>query len=243
MTGKLRWYDQLYREGSDWCSFVEQDVAYMLSIGLSHLRLKAKAAVLDVGCGAGGLLARAKKTGIQNLVGIDLSPSALQRAKSFLREAEFIAADGHHLPFQEGTFDLVTCIGTLEHFSDPRKGAEQMCQSLTNEGTCLVALPNPYFLYTLLCKALRKYRYQPIEHDFSFSNWKRCLEGARFYILQTVPANPRSDSILKAKSIPTLRRLYPLLRPLLKLYDRVRYSLPTIFSYHIVFALKKKDQR
>ncbi len=241
MTKELWWYDQLYREGGDWCSFVEEDVAYMLSTVLLHLKLKAKPALLDVGCGAAGLLAKANDMGIQDLVGIDLSPSALERAKSYIREVDFVAADGHHLPFQEKVFDVVTCIGTLEHFNNPGEGAQQMYQSLVDGGACLVALPNPYFAYSLLCKALGKYRYQPIEHDFSFSDWKRCLESAKFSVLRMVPANPRSDSILRAKSIPTLRRLYSFMWPLFRLYDKIRHSLPKLSSYHVMFVLKKAE--
>jgi SAM-dependent methyltransferase len=239
MEQGLRWFDQLYSEGGDWSSFVEEDAGYMLDLSLGSLSERGGLNILDVGCGAGGFLAKARQAGIKNVIGTDISPSALRRAKNSLRDGEFVVADGQYLPFRERTFDTVACIGTLEHFSDPRKGAKQMCRALDIGGSCLVVLPNPFFAYTLLCKALRKYRYQPIEHDMSASNWTNCLRSAGFSVLKIAPANPRSDSILGAKSIPTLARLYPILKPLLWLYDKVRHSMPKLSSYHIIFVLRR----
>lgn len=54
-----------------------------------------------------------------------------------------------------------------------------------------------------------------------------------------VPANPCSDSLLTAKSIPTMRLFYLMLRPLLIAYDKVRHSLPKFLSYHVLFVLEK----
>lgn len=241
MTQELKWYDQLYSEGGDWSSFVEEDTAYMLELALSNLKKKIEVTVLDVGCGAGGFLARARKRGIEKLVGTDISPSALLRAKANLKAAEFVVADGQYLPFIESAFDVVACVGTLEHFKDPKRGAEQMYRVLERRGTCLVVLPNPYYAYTLLCKLLRKYRYQPIEHDLTASGWKRCFKSAGFCVRKTAPANPRSDSILNAKSIPRLGQLYLAMLPLFRLYDRVRRSLPQISSYHVIFMLKREN--
>lgn len=243
MAQELKWYDRLYSERADWSSFEEEDATHILDLGLCRLNEKVGLSIVEVGCGAGGFLTEARRTGIKNFVGTDLSAGALLRAKSSLREGEFVVADGHNLPFRERAFDLVACLGTLEHFDDPRKGARQMCRMLDIGGCCLVVLPNPYFAYTLLCKLLRKYRYQPIEHDLSASNWKKCLRSAGFSVLEMAPANPRSDSILSAKSIPTLARLYPVLKPLLSLYDKVRHSMPTVFSYHIVFVLGRVGGR
>jgi ubiquinone/menaquinone biosynthesis C-methylase UbiE len=237
MERGLKWYDQLYIEGGDWSSFVEEDAAYMLHLTLWDLKQLSELKILDVGCGAGGFLAKARRTGIKHVIGTDISPSALLRAKSSLREGEFIVADGQHLPFRERIFNVVACIGTLEHFSDPKKGAKQMYRVLDRKGSCLVVLPNPFFAYMILCKILRKYRYQPIEHDMSTPNWKTYLRSAGFSVLKMAPANPRSDSILGAKSIPILARLYPRLKPLLSLYDKVRHSMPKLFSYHIIFVL------
>ena len=89
---QLKWYDVLYGEGADWGAFLEEDLARMLSF--HGLKSRTRGILLDVGCGAGGLLAKAREMGVSRVVGLDLSASALQRAKKHLRDADFIVADG-----------------------------------------------------------------------------------------------------------------------------------------------------
>jgi ubiquinone/menaquinone biosynthesis C-methylase UbiE len=239
MEQDLNWYDQLYSKRLDWSTFAGEDAIHILEVGLCDLNEKVGLSILEVGCGAGGFLTEAKRTGIENVVGTDLSSAALQRAKGSLRQGEFVVADGLHLPFRERTFEIVACLGTLEHFNDPKTGAKQMYRVLEIGGSCLVVLPNPYFAYTILCKMLRRYRYQPIEHSLTTSKWKSCLRSIGFSVLKMAVSNPRSDHLLSAKSIPTLARLHPILKPLLRLYDKVRHSMPKIFSYHIIFVLRR----
>jgi ubiquinone/menaquinone biosynthesis C-methylase UbiE len=239
MTKELTWYDRLYAESGDWSAFTEEDMAHMVRLALPSFKKERAVSVLDVGCGAGDFLATTKRRGSELLVGTDISSNALMRAKAHLGDAEFIVADGQHLPFVEGAFDLVACLGSLEHFPNSKKGAEQMRRVLNPVGTCLIVLPNPYYGYNLMCKALRKYRNQPIEHDLPPSAWKKCLESVGFCVLKTAPANPRSDSLLHAKSIPMLRHLFVTLHPVFRVYDTIRDSLPQILSYHIVFLLRK----
>jgi ubiquinone/menaquinone biosynthesis C-methylase UbiE/uncharacterized protein YbaR (Trm112 family) len=78
--------------------------------------------VLDVGTGTGGLLeAAARRGGIP--AGVDIALRWLVVARRRLDEAGvqalLVAADGAALPFPPGAFELVTCIETLEHSSNP----------------------------------------------------------------------------------------------------------------------------
>jgi ubiquinone/menaquinone biosynthesis C-methylase UbiE len=86
--------------------------------------------ILDVGSGAGQIVKHLLKYAPQDarIVGIDLSPEMLRRARQRLRSdrPEFFSADLTHLPFADNTFDCVTCGYVLEHLPDPRIGLSEL---------------------------------------------------------------------------------------------------------------------
>ena len=99
---------------------------------LSCLDLSPGKVLLDVASGAGGPALRvAAKTGC-SVVGIDVHEQAVSTARSLAiqrglsRRAEFRVVDAAQpLPFPEASFDAITCIDAINHFSDrPRVIAE-----------------------------------------------------------------------------------------------------------------------
>ena len=126
-------YSEIRREafGEDigqnsWLTADEQDRF------LSWLDLSPGKVLLDVACGAGGPALRiAAKTGC-SVVGIDVHEQAVSTACSLAiqrglsRRAEFRVVDAaQQLPFSENSFDAITCIDAVNHFSDrPRVIAE-----------------------------------------------------------------------------------------------------------------------
>ena len=126
-------YSEIRREafGEDigqnsWLTADEQDRF------LSWLDLSPGKVLLDVACGAGGPALRiAAKTGC-SVVGIDVHEQAVSTACSLAiqrglsRRAEFrIVNAAQQLPFSEASFDAITCIDAVNHFSDrPRVIAE-----------------------------------------------------------------------------------------------------------------------
>ena len=75
--------------------------------------------VLDVGCGPGFLAARCYPN-IGWYTGVDISPQAIEIAKSLFPGAHFQVVDVEHekLPFGDGQFETVVCSETLEHITD-----------------------------------------------------------------------------------------------------------------------------
>ena len=126
-------YSEIRREAfgedigqSSWLTADEQDRF------LSWLDLSPGKVLLDVACGAGGPALRiAAKTGC-SVVGIDVHEQAVSTACSLAiqrglgRRAEFRVVDAaQQLPFSENSFDAITCIDAVNHFSDrPRVIAE-----------------------------------------------------------------------------------------------------------------------
>ena len=134
------------------------------------------ARLLDVACGSGGFLQRALARGLVG-VGIDVSPRAVALAAQRLPEAELHVGDAEALPFDDSSFDVVTCLGSLEHFSSAESGAAEIARVLRPDGRAVVFVPNLFFLGHIWF-ALR-HGTQPSEGGQDFSETFRTSAGWR----------------------------------------------------------------
>jgi cyclopropane fatty-acyl-phospholipid synthase-like methyltransferase len=99
---------------------------------LSWLDLSPGKVLLDVACGAGGPALRIAAATNCSVVGIDVHEQAVTTANSLAAQrglaerAEFRSIDATRpLPFSDASFDAITCIDAINHFSDrPRVIAE-----------------------------------------------------------------------------------------------------------------------
>jgi pseudaminic acid biosynthesis-associated methylase len=72
--------------------------------------------VLEVGSNVGIQLQLLEKTGFRELHGLELQAYAIRLSRS-RGKANFIQADGLHIPFRASTFDLVFTSGVLIHIN------------------------------------------------------------------------------------------------------------------------------
>jgi SAM-dependent methyltransferase len=73
---------------------------------------------LDVGCAEGYLVNLVRRLFGAEGYGVDIAPSGVRRARD-LYAIPGAAADAHHLPFADKSFDVVLSSETLEHVADP----------------------------------------------------------------------------------------------------------------------------
>jgi len=94
------------------------------------------ARVLDLACGAGRHAAELEQAGAR-VVGLDLSPAMLHRARSRTR-APLVRGDMRHLPFQPASFEvavnLFTSFGYFRHDDEHGHVVRQVAQALVPGG-------------------------------------------------------------------------------------------------------------
>jgi 2-polyprenyl-3-methyl-5-hydroxy-6-metoxy-1,4-benzoquinol methylase len=142
--------------------------------------------ILDVGCGTGLNAARLAASG-HEVVGIDLSPRAIEkfRAKGF--EGSVVDIEAGPLPLPPASFDLVYASEVIEHCVDTVGALSSMHSVLKPGGLLLLSTPNSAFwAYRLLGVVGRtpsEYQHPGHVRFFSKRSLVAALETAGFSIV------------------------------------------------------------
>ena len=113
--------------------------------GLEHVTIGKEFAILDVGCGGGATVSRLAATASDGLVcGIDYADGsvAVSRRKNAALIAagrvDILKASVSQLPFDPGTFDLVTAIETHYYWPDLAASMLEIRRVLKPGGTLMI---------------------------------------------------------------------------------------------------------
>lgn len=98
--------------------------------------------VLDVGCGTGALLPEMGLLSPAQIYGLDIDLGHLEMARKVCPECGLIASDVHQLPFQDNSFDLVTCHYFLMWVGSPEHALAEL-HRITRPGGDVVAFAEP----------------------------------------------------------------------------------------------------
>jgi SAM-dependent methyltransferase len=101
--------------------------------------------VLDVACGTGVWLAELASRGA-HVAGLDISDRAVEVCTRRIPQAEVATGVAEDLPFGNARFDLVTCLGALEHFIDQPEALSEMRRVAKPSAQLLILVPNAGFL-------------------------------------------------------------------------------------------------
>lgn len=104
--------------------------------------LRRKRKVLDVGCGTGEVTSELAKLTSAEVTGVDSDSLLVEYATETYPEARFATADSMELPFDGGSFDLVTCQFLLMWVDDPDLAVTEMARVL-QEGGIMLACAEP----------------------------------------------------------------------------------------------------
>jgi SAM-dependent methyltransferase len=106
-----------------------------------HARLGPGTRVLECGCGPGGVLRAIAATGSRT-TGVDLNPRLLGAARAGAAGATWAQADVEALPFADGAFDVVLCVGVLSYLREDARAIAELARVVRPGGAVVIALPN-----------------------------------------------------------------------------------------------------
>lgn len=111
----------------------------------SRLPLDDGLTVLEVACGPSVSLSRhLRRTGRKiRYIGLDISDSLLDYARTQMPEGAFLLGDGTYLPIRPGSVDVIIALGGLHHIPELQKTCEGLLQALKSGGILLLREPSP----------------------------------------------------------------------------------------------------
>jgi SAM-dependent methyltransferase len=99
--------------------------------------------LLDVGCGYGGITATLRDAlGIHHAHGVDVDPAVISEARSKGVDAARVEVGREALPYEDGSFDIVTSFGMLDYLPWYDIAVVELSRVLVADGLIAVALPN-----------------------------------------------------------------------------------------------------
>ncbi|MCS6872788.1 MAG: class I SAM-dependent methyltransferase [Anaerolineae bacterium] len=120
--------------------------------GLIRAMLRPYSAVLDVGCGRGGVLEQlGEAVALPFGVDPDLASLREHRLPALPRAAAYADA----LPFRAASFDLIVCSWLLEHLQTPERTFREFMRVLKPDGRVIFITPNANSLVAVLSRLLR----------------------------------------------------------------------------------------
>lgn len=182
---------------------------------------------LDVGCGVGWALKYCKEKGAIPF-GIDISVKALKLSKMLPdMESIVVLADGQSLPFDNESFDLVSALGTIEHFDSPSQGLNEIYRVTKKHGITIIVLPNSYGILNKL--GIYTGTEQEQEMMATLIEWTNFIQDHGFEIIKiNKDTGPR---ILKNKNILGIVK---------RVLVKTTVFLPNVFAYCFIFLCRKK---
>ncbi len=99
--------------------------------------------IIDIGCGPGTHLSLLRAKGFVNICGIDASTNMIKFADKLNRKkVTLVQASAECLPFKDDCFNVVMCLGTLEHLDDIDGALNEIVRISKNK--IFISVPNKY---------------------------------------------------------------------------------------------------
>lgn len=176
------WFDHTYATRGR--RYLRPVRAYHVFLEILHARPEEH--LLDVACGPGHLLASARERGLQ-LTGVDLSEVAVRLAREALPGSRILQGNAQTLPFADGEFDLLTCLGSLERMTDPHKVLGEMIRVGKAEARYCFMVRNARSLGWRLIELLGRRNEAGHQGAGTLAEWRTLLEEAGLRITSVLP--------------------------------------------------------
>jgi len=223
-------YDDIYKKGGDKTMRpfkVYQDWFKLFG------KVKSGGRLADVACGTGMFLKAASDAGLETW-GLDISDEAVKVSKQVSPKSNVVQGVGESLPWDSNFFDYVTCLGSLEHFSDSEKGLAELVRIGKVDAKYIIILPNENYLLWRLGIVKKGTNQREFEILKTLDGWKNFLENGGLKINKVYQDKyPATEVMVFENKNPKkiIRRL---------IYKFIWLVMPLKSTYQFVFVLEKK---
>lgn len=165
--------------GLQWNTFRQTQLDSVTGTAITRTRLSrmmggtidvAGCTVLEAGCGAGRFTEILLAEGAQ-VHAVDISSAVEANAANCGSHPghRVCQADITHLPFTPGQFDVVVCVGVIQHTPDPEATIAALCQQVRPGGQLIIDHYSPAYATTASRQNIREYLLKmPPEFCLSF---------------------------------------------------------------------------
>ena len=191
-------------------------------------------AILDVACGRGELLSLAGDSGLV-CHGIDISEKAIQIAgKRLGDEAQLRVEPAEEMSFAPGSFGIVTCLGSIEHFADPHAVLHRMHEAGRADCRYVFVVPNRKYLAHRFRRA-GTCQARVMERLMSREEWARLFLECGYRIERVLPdLRPASMACIRRHPTHSIRFWIGWIKAL------VLRLAPLDRQYQIIFHCRKE---
>ena len=133
-----RIHDQFTQQAARFARSSELHSEAQISLIVEATAPKPDDESLDVACGP-GTVAAAFATRVRRAVGLDTTDAMLDQARALavqrkLRNVEWYLGDVYRLPFDDRSFDIVSCRFAFHHFQEPARAFSEMARVCRSGG-------------------------------------------------------------------------------------------------------------
>jgi ubiquinone/menaquinone biosynthesis C-methylase UbiE len=220
-----RWFDSIYQ--TQGLSYLRPPEAYPVFLQL--LGVESGQSILDVACGPGLLLREACQRGLR-AHGIDISTVALAMTPHVAPNALALAGNAEALPFADGVFDYVTCIGSVERFLNRERALQEMRRvAKPTAWYCIMVRNSRTLSWKFAIELLHHQNHAGHQDADTLESWSALFQSSGFIIDSVLP-----DQWFRQR----LRRLIPRPSSATRQGSAARRILPLRFANEFIFILR-----
>lgn len=215
---KNRWNNAQTAEKRFWDNFLNLDYTnrpewdHYFNIIKKYTPINKKTKILDVGCGAYGILNglnTGQRYGIEPLM--DFFKSKIKMSNKI----KWIKGKGENLPFKDDFFDIIFCINVLDHVETPEKTLKEIHRCLKDNQIFFMTL-NCYGRPTRILRELAEkigFGDPGHPHSYTIKDMQQLLVSEKFKVLATIdekalPVGNNYQAIKKTSSGKKMARIF-----------------------------------
>lgn len=222
------WFNNTYRNRGSW--YLRPKHAYY--IYLEILGAKANQKLLDVACGLGRLLEASEEYGVLPY-GIDISQVAISKAQERFPQFNLKVANAENLPFDNNTFDLITCIGSIERMVNTEKALKEMLRiGKENSKYCFLVRNSETTSWQFFKSFLGLKNKKGHQDAKNLEEWTNIFSSVGFEILKVYPDQYPLMKSLRRKNLWLKKVNYK---------DVIENQMPLEKANEFLFLLRKND--